>query len=473
MRFNLAREFLDGNLEAGRGDKVAVRWTGGVWSYRDAFRESCRFANALRKMSVRVNDLVQIALPDGPEIVAALFGTTRMGAVAALSNPIGEPDRINARVVVTPPEYARMMAATSADPVEIETGGDDPAMWIWSGGTTGRSKAVVHRHRDFQFSFENYARRVLRMDDRDVTLSVPKLFFAYATGLNLLFPLAAGATICLFPERSTPEAIFENIRHFKPTVLVNVPTIAGAMARHPDAAAQDLSCLRIATSAGEALPAPIQRRWQERFGVELLDGLGSAEMFHIYISQRIGETQPGILGSLVPGYEGELRDESDGPALPGEISRLWVRGGSAGIGYHDDPERTSQTFRDGWVKTADLFRCDPQGCFTYAGRADDLFKVDGQFVAPLEIEELLLRHPAVAEAAACGYTDEDGLVKTAALVVPRPGTRADAALAAAIQEFARKAIAPHKRPRRVRFVAELPRTDRGKLDRKRIPERVT
>jgi benzoate-CoA ligase family protein len=502
--FNMARYFLDSNLEAGRGDKTAVRWKNGAWTYREAVAQANRAGRVLRDLGVRPGERVHLTLPDGPELVAAFFGALRIGAVATLGSPYLDAndlaDAINytdARVAVTLPDtaeriesarfrckglrhilvvgrdYGDLLARASSDPVWAETTEDDVAIWLWSGGTTGRSKAVVHRHRDFVYCYEKYARQVLRLTESDSTLAGPKLFLAYATGLNLLFPLGAGGTVCLFPERATADSIFENLRRFKPTLLVNVPTLADAMVRHPAAKAQDLSGLRLSTSAMEPLPESLYRKWKETFGVELLNSMGSVEMAHTYLSQRPGDVRPDRVGRPVDGYEVELRDENDAPVAAGEMGRLWVKGGSSGVAYFGEPERTAETFRGDWVKTADLFRADAEGFLDYAGRADDLFKVGGLFVSPLEIEDVLQRHPAVADAAACGYTDEGGLVKACALILPRPGVEATDALAAEIQDFAKRSLAPHKSPRRIHFVDGLPRTERGKLDRRRLPELIS
>lgn len=499
-RQNMAWYFLDSNLEAGRGGKAALRWGGGEWTYADVVRESNRLAHVLRDRGVRPGDRVLIVLPDVPAFAASFFGTLKAGGVVTMANGLltGEElaqtlDYTGANVLITFPEAADRLPRDArpreiltlgrdlegavreapAEGVDLAVSTDDPCCWLFTGGTTGLPKAVIHRHRDFVYNAERYAKQILRMTEADVTLAVPKLFFGYATGTNLLFPFAAGATTCLFPERSTAEAVFENIRRFRPTVLANVPTMVNAMVQHPAAADQDLASLRLAVTAGEALPPALYARWRETFGVELLDGIGSAEMFHIYVSQRAGEVRPGSLGRAVPGYRAEVRDEEGVPLRPGEVGRLWVRGASAGTGYAGDPARSADTFRGEWVKTADLFRQDEDGYFWYSGRADELLKVGGMFVAPVEVEGCLLRHAAVADAAVTGFTDPGGLVKPCAFVVPRPRVRADEALAAELQQFVKTSIAPYKYPRRVRFVDALPRTDRGKIDRKRLPELLT
>jgi acyl-coenzyme A synthetase/AMP-(fatty) acid ligase len=275
-----------------------------------------------------------------------------------------------------------------------------------------------------------------------------------------------GAAGIVFPERSTPDRIFQLVARHRPTVLVNVPTMMAALVAHPDAARQDLSSLRLTTSAGEALPAQLHRRWLDAFGVPVVDGIGSSEAYHIYVSNRPGQAVPGSLGTAVPGYRARVVD-ADGRELPdGEVGVLEVTGPTLARGYVGAPEQTARTFVGGAVRSGDLFRHDPDG-FRYQGRADDLLKVAGKWVAPAEVEDCLLGHPAVLECAVVGYQDQ-GLTLPRAVVVPRPGVEVSDGLARALQDHVRAALAPHKYPRQVRFAGELPRTASGKLDRRAL-----
>jgi len=300
------------------------------------------------------------------------------------------------------------LAAASPELEAFASHRDDPAVWLFSGGTTGRPKAVVQTHTSFANTTECYAKQVIGYGQRDVTLSVPKLYFGYATGSNLFFPFAAGGCAALFPEAVTADVLFRRIAEFRPTVLINVPTMINKMVSHPEAQRQDLSSLRVCTSAGEALPVELYRKWKETFGVELLDGLGTAEMWHIFISNRPGSVRPGTLGTVVPGFEVKVCDD-EGRELPrGETGWLWVRGNSRAIGYWQEMDKTAQGFRGEWYVSGDLIRMDSDGYVTYGGRGDEMLKVSGKWLAPQEVESCLLQHPAVAEAAVVGVPDSDG-----------------------------------------------------------------
>jgi len=496
-RFNIADYFLDARVRDGRGDRTAILCDGGPRTYLDVQRDANRFGNLLLAAGVQPEQRVIIALRDRPEFVAAFFGALKIGAVVVMLNPDLPVQDIayfleytRARVALVESEcagpfgraaerarhLARLLILgsreTEAELAEADEAletfpshRDDGAIWLFSGGTTGRPKAVVQTHTSFANTTDCYARQVIGYRESDVTLSVPKLYFGYATGSNLLFPFAAGAACALFPERCTAEAIFRRIAQFRPTVLINVPTMIQHMVSHPEGARQDLSSLRLATSAGEALPVELHARWMELFGVELLDGLGTAEMWHIFISNRPGAVRPGTLGQVVPGFEVKVCDES-GQAVPdGEVGWLWVRGNSRALGYWHEMEKTRSAFRGEWYVSGDLLRRDGDGYFTYSGRADDLLKVGGKWLAPQELEGCLLQHPAVIEAAVVGVIDAHGLTKPHAFVVARGPTDG---LAEALQAFARDRLEPYKQPRVVTFVETLPRTHLGKVDRGKL-----
>jgi benzoate-CoA ligase len=496
-RFNMAHYFLDARIEEGRGDHVAVIDDSGRYTYREVQALANRVANTLDGMGVGVEDRVLIALFDSVEFVAALFGILKIGAVVTMVNPelpdsdyqhyldytraraligdIGLTNRIAPLiasskllrgVISAGGNWSDSVGKASPEWSNFETSKDDPSVWLFTSGSTGKPKGAVHLHHDFAYNTECYAKPVLGMRPDDVTLGVPKLFFGYATGSNLLFPFAVGATTVLFRERATPERLFELGARHGVTVLTSVPTMINKQVQAAGAP-RSLAPLRAVISAGEALPAELYHRWMETFGVEILDGIGSAELFHIYITNRPGESRPGSLGRIVPGYEAKIVG-ADGNVVPtGEIGTLWVKGDSAAICYWQAHEKSKEVLRGDWVVSGDLFRQDAEGYFYYAGRADDMLKVGGIFVSPMEVESCLLRHPHVLEAAVIGYEDDDGLVKPLAYVVVK-GTSPSAELAAGIIEHAKRELAHYKAPRKVQFVDALPRSDRGKILRREL-----
>ena len=496
-RLNLADHFLHARVREGRGSRIALVTDAGALTYAEVAEAASRFAHVLAALGLEPEERVMIALPDGPEFVAALFGAIQMGAVVVMVNPAlpaGEiaalldytrarmlithrdtsetfalaarqAGRLKSTVVTGTPAFEREWSEAPAAAGIFPSHPDDAAIWLFSGGTTGVPKAVIQTHRSFVNTTECYARHVIGYREDDVTLSVPKLYFGYATGSNLLFPFSAGATVALFPESCTPEALFERIRKFRPTVLINVPTMIHKMVSWPDAARTGLGRLRVSTSAGEALPAELHARWKSTFGVPLLDGLGTAEMWHIFISNRIGDERPGTLGTVVPGFEVRVCDE-EGRSLPaGETGWLWVRGGSRALGYWQHADKSAQAFRGEWYVSGDLISMDSDGVVTYCGRGDELLKVAGKWLAPQEVEGCLLEHEAVAEAAVVGVADENGLVKPRAYVVAR--SQRDG-LDEELKTFVRERLQPYKHPREVIFVDALPRTHLGKVDRGRL-----
>ncbi|HWA57548.1 MAG TPA: benzoate-CoA ligase family protein [Gemmatimonadales bacterium] len=494
VHVNIADYFLDARIREGRGDRTALVTDQGRLSYREVQALANRMANLLRSAGVLPEQRVIIALPDGAEFVAALFGTLKIGAVVVMVNPELKPDAIEyffdysrASVALVAAERADAFRAAAgrarhaprlvvvgnadwaprfeamADQVEnFPTHRDDPAIWLFSGGTTGRPKAAVQPHRSFVNTQQCYAREVLRYTEDDVTLSVPKLYFGYATGSNLLFPFAAGAAVVLYDERCTAEVLFARIARHRPTILIAVPTMINQMVSHPDAGRQDFSCLRLATSAGEGLPAELHARWDERFGVPLLDGLGTAEMWHIFLSNRPGRIRRGTLGEVVPGFEIRVADEDGNPLPDGEVGHLWVRGGSRALGYWQQHEKSQATFRGEWVVTGDLIRRDADGYYVYGGRADELLKVSGKWLSATEVEGCLLQHPLVSQVAVVGVPDATGLVKPHAYIIPRE--RRDG-LAEELKAFVCERLEPYKHPREVIFVDTLPTTHLGKVDR--------
>ncbi|MDI1482408.1 benzoate-CoA ligase family protein [Polyangium sp. y55x31] len=500
---NMADWFLRARLREGHGDRVAILAGDRRLTYADVDRLAARFGHVLRGLGVHPEERIIVALPDIPEFAGAFFGTLAIGGVVVMVNCHLKTDEIAyfyeysrapvavvhaehleafveaskgarhlRRILVVgaenPAPHASFEALAAGVPDTIDlfpSHRDDAAIWIFSGGTTGRPKAAVQTHASFVNTTELFGKRVLGYGPDDRTLSVPKLYFGYATGCNLLFPFSVGGSCILFPDRCTAEALFQQIQKHRPTILINVPTMINHMVSHPDAAAQDLSCLRVSTSAGEALPIELYDRWKKAFGVELCDGLGTAEMWHIFLTNRPGDVRPGTLGKVVPGFEVKVADD-DGRELPaGEVGWLWVRGRSRAIGYWHEMEKTMRSFRGEWYVSGDMLRRDADGYFTYCGRGDDMLKVGGKWLAPAEVENCLLRHPAVAECAVVGVADENGLTKPHAYVLPRekrPGLEEE------LKSFVREKLEPYKAPREVFLVETLPRTHLGKIDRGKL-----
>jgi benzoate-CoA ligase family protein len=543
-RFNLAQYYLFDRLAEGLGAKVALRYGARAWDYASVAERTRAFVAALADADVRRGERVLIVLPDAPPFAWVFFGTIAAGAVVAMGNPHSSLEQIDylieytrATAVVTVPNVAEHLHASFSlrenargrdvrrvwivpdaptggdtdaactfsaglaprDPrfrelaPELaradgsrrvaETHRDEPAIWLFTSGSTGEPKANIHTHRDFAFNTEVYAKRTVGYVRDDVTVSVPRLFFGYATGTNLMFPFAVGATVGLFSERPTAESLVDAIAMYRPTVVTNVPTMLGKLLDHDEAlrdkgrAGLDLSSIRFSLSAGEALPEPLLRRWLDRFGSDVYDGIGSAEMFHIYASNRPGDIKPGSLGKAVEGYELRiLPEEADGPGAtpcePGEIGVLWVKGDSISQAYWLDRDKSWRTFHGHWCRTGDLFRIDEDGYLYFAGRADELLKVGGQWVAPVEVEECLMRHETVALAAVIGIEDDDGLTKPKAFIVLRTGvTREGAAIVLELQEHVKARLAMHKYPRVVELVDDIPKNDRGKVDRRALRAR--
>jgi len=506
-RLNLATHFVDRNVAEGRGHRTALIDGDRSCSYASLAALVNQAGNALLELGVHAGHRVLLALTDSVEFVATWYAAQKIGAVTAEVYTFLQPkdyayyvDYTGATVVVVDgATLERVRGATrdsSVKPMLLVLGAasgdlrdgevsfetlvgrqqttlapaatmlDSIALWKFTTGSTGRPKACVHRARSPMVSYDGYARGVLDIRADDIVLPVPKLFFGYARDLAALFPFGVGGAGLIFPERTTPERIFELIARHRPTILVNVPTMMQAMLDHPSAAEQDLSCLRLCTSAGEALPEPLHHRWNDVFGVEVLDGIGSSEAYHIYISNRPGRSRPGSIGEVVPGYDVTVVDDDGTPVPDGTIGRLWIRGESAATEYRGDPAATARTFAANLVMSGDLAERDAGGFFLYRGRADDLLKVGGIYVAPAEIERCLATHPDVVECAVVA-ADREGLTRSCAWVVTRPGATATPE---ALQAFVRERLAPHKVPREVRVVEHLPRTGSGKIDRASLRE---
>lgn len=481
-RLNAYQFFLgDRLLEA---DRVAVRTDHGELTYGEIDALVAGFGKELSARGVAQGDRVLLVMPDGPAYVGSLLAVIRMGGVAVMLNPGltgdsmgGIIDRSRAPVAVVAREHrehfddaVRQWRPVVLDPADVgpdahdgppaDTRPGDPALWLFSGGTTGVPKTVPQTHKSLVNTTRLYGQGSLGLSADDVTISIPKLYFGYATGSNLLFPFSVGGSTVLFPEHPTPEVVFDQIERHRPTVLVNVPSAINQMVSHPEAGSRDLSSLRLATSAGEALPETLYHRWKDAFGVELLDGLGTAEMWHIFVTNTIGDVRPGTLGRVVPGFEIKACDEEGNEVPAGEVGRLWVRGDSLGLGYYDEPELTAEAFRGDWFVGGDLVSIDENGYVTHRGRADDAMKVKGKWFRPQEVESCLLEHPAVEACAVIAVEDEAGLARPVAFVVPAGEVSEEELIGWVLGR-----LEPYKHPRRVHLVDTLPRTHLGKVDR--------
>ena len=484
QHLNAYELFLGDRLVEGSGHRIALRLDDRSLTFDEVDALTAGFETALRESGVERGDRVLLVLPDTPAYVAALFATLRMGAVVVMVNPgltaeamgaITDSSRA-AAAVVHPTHLGHFEASLRGwrpgviDPTLVEpsehgiapadTGPEDPAIWLFSGGTTGVPKAVVQTHRSLVNTTRLYGQGSLALSEDDITMAVPKLFFGYATGSNLIFPFSVGASAVLFEEHPTPEALFQRIARHRPTVLVNVPSAINQMLAAPGAAEQDMSTLRVATSAGEALPETLYHRWKDTFGVELLDGLGTAEMWHIFVTNTVDDVKPGTLGKVVPGFEIKTCDEDGEEVAPGEVGRLWVKGESLGLGYHGLPDETEQAFRDEWFVGGDLVSIDEDGYVTHRGRADDAIKVKGRWFRPQEVESTLLDHPAVKECAVVAVEDDAGLPRPVAFAVISGDVTSQELIDWSLQH-----LEAYKHPREVFLVDELPQTHLGKVDR--------
>ena len=508
--FNAAAHFVDRHVTEGRGGRVAIECGEARLTYDEVRQRVNRCGNALRTLGVRPEDRVLILLHDGPEFVCSFFGAIKIGAVPVPLNTLWKPadyqyvirdtraavlvvgaellpgieriapaDRPSLRhIVVAGGEtaapyqtYARF-ESQGGDELEAETTSRDaPAFWLYSSGSTGAPKGCVHLQHDMVVTAELFGKGVLGIRPDDRCFSVAKLFFAYGLGTALTFPFSGGATTVLWPGAPTAPNVYGVIERHKPTLFYSVPTGYGMLlATAPPAPSRDfdLSSVRLAVSAGEALPAALYDRFKARFGVDVIDGIGSTETLHMFISNRPGAIRPGSSGLVVDGYEARLLDDEGTPVAAGGIGNLWIRGDSICAGYWNQHEKTKETIQGHWIRTGDKYTQDADGFYWYAGRSDDMLKVGGLWVSPVEVENALVAHAAVLECGVVGHEDHDGLVKPMAFVVLREGVAGSPALAAELQQFVRERLAEYKRPRWVEFLAELPKTATGKIQRFRL-----
>ena len=372
-----------------------------------------------------------------------------------------------------PPDMLHLeQAIQAAEPLAkpATTSADDPGFWLYSSGSTGNPKGTVHTQANPYWTAELYGKRILGITEDDICFSAAKLFFAYGLGNALSFPLSVGATVVLMPDRPTPDAVFKRWVENKPTIFFGAPTGFAGMLASPNLPSKDQVALRLASSAGEALPADIGERFTQHFGVEIIDGIGSTEMLHIFLSNQPGKVRYGTTGWPVPGYEIELRGEDGLPVPDGETGDLYIQGPSAALMYWNNRPKTRETFQGAWTKSGDKYVRNADGTYTYSGRSDDMLKVSGIYVSPFEVEATLVQHPAVLEAAVIGKQDADGLTKTKAFVILKEGTEVSAD---ELKAFVKDKLAPYKYPRFIEFVQELPKTATGKIQRFKLRQQET
>lgn len=512
-RFNAASVLFD-NLGRGNGARPAIHHPGGTRSYAELCSAAARFGAGLLSLGLARSERVLLLLDDTPWTPAAFFGALRAGLVPVPVNTLTPPDLIayylehtGARAMVLEaslaaaalpaaggtrlataitvngeaPEAPAGLSVVTAEALcdgraetlaAADTGRDDMAFWLYSSGSTGRPKGIVHLQHDMAYTVASYARNILALGPEDVCFSVPKVFFAYGLGNSLTFPFAAGASSVLMPGRPDPARVFAAIARHRPTVFFGLPTLYTALCHAPEADGAETASLRLCVSAAEVLSEDVAAAWKRRTGLDIIEGLGSTEVLHIYLSNTPEARRPGAAGRRVPGYEVSLRDpDGTTEVADGEEGILWVRGHSNAPGYWERPDKTAETMREGgWIFTGDRFLRDPEGFHFFRGRADDLVKVSGQWVHPMEVELCLANHPEVREVAVLAMELPDRRMTLKAWVVPRAEAEPEA-LARALQSHAKSALLPYKYPRQVEILPELPKTGTGKIDRVALKRR--
>jgi benzoate-CoA ligase len=506
--YNAAHDLIERNLAAGRSGKTAFIDDAGRCTYGELAERVNRAANALTGLGLEMEQRMVLAHDDTIDFPAVFLGAIKAGIVPVAVNSL-----------LTTPEYEYMLADSRARALVVSeallpavapilgklpflkhvivsgrnaqgqlllsdltakagtrfdpapTTCDDVCFWLYSSGSTGMPKGTVHLHSHLIQTAELYARPVLGIRESDVVFSAAKLFFAYGLGNALTFPMSVGATAVLMAERPTPRAVFKRLREQQPTIFYGVPTLYAAMLANPELPPKSALSLRLCVSAGEALPPDIGTRWTERYGVEILDGIGSTEMLHIFLSNRPGEVRYGTSGKPVPGYELRVVDEQNQPVKPGEIGELQISGPTCAPYYWNNRAKTHATFLGGWTRSGDKYTMDADGYYTYAGRTDDMLKVSGMYVSPFEVETALASHPAVLEAAVIGHADDEQLIKPKAYLVLKPGRTGSSALAEELKQYVKSRLAPYKYPRWIEFISELPKTATGKIQRFKLRQR--
>lgn len=502
--FNVAVPFIDRHLEQGRAAKVAIRSVDEDVTYAQLAERVNRAGNVLSSMGTTQGQRVLMVVKDCPEFIYLFFGAIKAGRIPVPVNTMLRPDDYRfliedseCAVLVHSPEFsesieaalsvsghrpAKVIATTGPDGLEerwaaastelapVSASADEDCFWLYSSGSTGNPKGVVHAHRDMVTTSQRYAVETAGLREDDICFSASKLFHSYGFGNAMTFPLWAGATLALSDRRVSPEMSFEIIERLKPSVFFGVPTLYAQQLRAMEKAKPDLSSLRQCVSAGEALPGDVLLRWKERTGTLILDGLGSTENLHIFISNAPGDFRPGASGRVVSGYEVRIVDEEGNAVKQGELGTVHVKGESAAKYYWKNSEKTSRTMLGEWLNTGDMYYQDDDGYYVNAGRGDDMFKVGGLWCSPFEIEARLAEHPKILEAAVVGRADDDGLIKPAAYVVLNDHKDSSDELDGELREHCRAGLAHYKYPRWFNFVEDLPKTATGKIQRFRLRE---
>src|ERR1700675_1087990 len=496
-RYNVGADLLDRNLAAGRENKIAIYSAAKDVTYGELFKLSCGAAHALHDLGVRREERILIVGYDGPGWVAAFLGALRLGAVPVPVNPLlqrsedydhyiedslarvvivdGNTEEKLKSAVARAVDAPRMLRADQIAPgpetAAAPTGKDDMAFWLYSSGSTGKPKAVVHLQHDIPYTCVTDGEQVLGIKEHDITFSTTGLFHAYGFGNNLTLPYWVGASTVLHAGRNTPATVLETIETRRPTLFFSAPTLYNAILNFEGAKSRDLSSIRHCVAAAEALPAEVWRRWKDAYGLTILDGVGSTEMLHIYCSNRLNDVRPGSSGKPVPGYELKILDDAGRPVAQGEAGDLYVKGDSALALYWAQHEKSRRSILGEWFFSGDRYRVDEDGFYWYEGRSDDMIKVSGLWVSPIEIESVLLEHPAVAEGAVVGIS-VDGLTKVKAFVIVKGDAHPGDALASELQEHCKSRLQRFQYPHIIEFVSELPKTVTGKIQRYKLREQA-
>jgi benzoate-CoA ligase family protein len=509
-RYNASRVLFD-NFANGNGDRTALIGPAGTRTYKQLCEEACRWGNGFASLGLARGDRILLFLDDTPAYPAAFFGAVRAGFVPLLINTLTPPDLLQfyladsrATVAVVDAEFCSRFdaeackdtalatlivvngaAAGNAAPKalaaepwlksfatdlpEADTHRNEMAFWMYSSGSTGRPKGIVHLQHDMPYSDEAFAKNVLRLKPDDICFSVPKIFFAYGFGNSITFPFSAGATTLLLPGQPKPAGIFDAIGRYRPTAFFALPTLYVMLTNAAEADKADFSSLRMSLSAAEVLSSEVFNRWKALTGQEIMEGLGSTEVLHVYLSNLPDKKKPGAAGKRVPGYEVVLKDKDGREVLGSEEGIMWVRGDSATPLYWNRPDKSAETIREGgWIYTGDRFQRDDEGFYFFRGRADDLVKISGQWVYPLEVELCLAEHPEIRECAVYAAELPDRRMTLRAVVVMSGGRFDEREATRRLQDYVKEKLLPYKYPREVKFVAELPKTGTGKIDRQAV-----
>jgi benzoate-CoA ligase family protein len=499
--YNATTTFVDENIAAGRGKRTAIYYQDQTFTYQDVFEKVNRTGNALKELGVEIEHRVLLILPDSPEFAFSFFGAIKIGAVPIPTNPwmhiqdyeylvndsraravvvhesvLPQVENISTpflkHIIVVGKPAAKALSydnliAKASDRLEAETTNrDDVCFWGYTSGSTGSPKGAVHLQHDMITITDLFVKPVLGMNENDICFSASKLFFSYGLGNSLYFPFRFGASTVLWPERPEPEKTLQVIEKYHPTFFFSVPTLYARLLRVEKK--YDLSSLRICLSSGEPLPPALFHQWKNRFGVELLDVVGSTEATHDFLANRPGRAKPGSSGEVTPAFEAKIVDDEGREVPVGEVGNLMVKGDANAPYYWNKHEQTKRMMQGEWLKTGDTYYCDTEGYYWYCGRSDDMLKVGGLWVSPIEIENTLMEHPSVLEAAVTGHQDADGLIKPKAYVLLKSEFSGSDQLKTELQNYVKNKLAPYKYPRWVEFVDDLPKTVTGKIQRFRL-----